>query len=91
MFTADYSCDSDKVKAVIENVVKSHKKALSDPAAFVRVSKCADSGVEYTARVWVNSADYWDVYFDVLDGVKKAFAENDIIVPYPQMDVHVKQ
>ncbi|MBO5358569.1 MAG: mechanosensitive ion channel family protein [Clostridia bacterium] len=91
LFTADYSCDSDKVKAVIENAVKSHKKALSDPAPFVRVSKCADSGVEYTARVWVNSADYWDVYFDVLDGVKKAFAENDIIVPYPQMDVHVKQ
>ncbi len=91
LFSADYSCDSDKVKAVIEKVVTSHKKALKAPEAFVKVSKCADSGVEYTARVWVNSADYWEVYFDVIDGVKKAFAENDIQVPYPQMDVHVKQ
>ena len=91
LFTADYSCDSDKVKAIIEKVVTSHEKALIAPEAFVKGSKCADSAVEYTARVWVNSADYWTVYFDVLDGVKKAFEENDIQIPYPQMDVHVKQ
>lgn len=90
LFTADYSCDSEKVKMLIEKVVTSHQKALSNPEAFVRVSKCAESGVEYTARVWVNSADYWDVYFDVLEGVKSAFEENKITVPYPQMDVHVK-
>ena len=90
LFTADYSCDSEKVKALIEKVVTNHPKALSNPEAFVRVSKCADSGVEYTARVWVNSADYWDVYFDVLEGVKAVFEENKITVPYPQMDVHVK-
>ena len=91
LFTADYSCDSDKVKEIIEKVITSHKCALKEPEAFVKVSKCADSAVEYTARVWVNSADYWTVYFDVLDGVKKAFQENDIKIPYPQMDVHVKQ
>lgn len=90
LFTADYSCDSDKVKEIIEKVIVSHKSPLKDPKPFVKVSKCADSAVEYTARVWVNSADYWTVYFDVLDGVKKAFQENDIIIPYPQMDVHVK-
>lgn len=91
VFTADYSCDSDKVKDVIKKVVTSHKKVLKAPEAFVMVSNCADSCVEYTTRVWVNSADYWDVYFDVIDGVKKAFAENDIEIPFPQMDVHVKQ
>lgn len=91
VFTADYSCDSDKVKTIIEEVVMSHEKALKDPAAFVKVSKYADSAVEYTARVWVNSSDYWTVYFDVLDKVKKAFDQNDITIPYPQMDVHVKQ
>ena len=90
LFTADYSCDSDKVKEIIEKVIVSHKSPIKDPKPFVKVSKCADSAVEYTARVWVNSADYWTVYFDVLDGVKKAFQENDIIIPYPQMDVHVK-
>ncbi|MBQ3548029.1 MAG: mechanosensitive ion channel [Clostridia bacterium] len=91
VFTADYSCDSDKVKAIIEKIVTSHKLVLKSPEAFVKVTKCADSAVEYTARVWVNSGDYWTVYFDILENVKKAFAENNIIIPYPQMDVHVKQ
>lgn len=91
LFTADYSCESQKVKGIIEEVITSHKKTLKKPQAFVKVSKCADSAVEYTARVWVNSTDYWDVYFDVLESVKKAFEENDIKIPYPQMDVHVKQ
>lgn len=91
LFTADYACDSDKVKEIIENIITSHPNTLKTPEAFVKVSKCADSAVEYTARVWVNSSDYWTVYFDVLESVKKAFGENDITIPYPQMDVHVKQ
>lgn len=90
LFKADYSCDSQKVKEIIENIITSHPKALKKPDAFIRLSKCADSGIEYTARVWVKSADYWDLYFDVLESVKKAFDENNIKVPYPQMDVHVK-
>lgn len=72
-------------------IVTTNLTVLLSLLPFVKLSKCADSAVEYTARVWVNSADYWTVYFDVLDGVKKAFKENDIIIPYPQMDVHVKQ
>lgn len=90
LFTADYSCDSEKVKSIIEEVILSHELLLKEPNVFVRVSKCADSAIEYTARVWVNSADYWTVYFDVLEAVKKKFDENGIVVPYPQMDVHVK-
>ncbi len=91
LFRADYSCDSQQVKEIIENIITSHTKVLKSPEAFIRVSNCADSAVEYTARAWVNSADYWDVYFDVLEQVKKAFEEKDIKVPFPQMDVHVKQ
>ena len=91
LFTADYSCDAEKVKEIINGVVVSHQKTLETPEAFVRVSKCADNAVEYTARAWVASADYWTVYFDVLEEVKKQFNENNIIIPYPQMDVHVKQ
>ena len=90
VFTADYSCDAQKVKEIIEKVVKSHPKTLETPEAFIRLSKCADSGIEYTARAWVNSADYWTVYFDVLESVKLEFDKNNITVPYPQMDVHVK-
>lgn len=89
-FSADYSCDIEKVKEIILKVASSHEKALKTPEPFVRVTKQADSAIEYTARIWCNNADYWAVYFDVLEGVKKAFDQNGIEIPYPQMDVHLK-
>ena len=44
----------------------------------------------FAARVWCKNEDYWSVYFDLNEGVKKAFDEKGIEIPYPQMDVHVK-
>ena len=45
--------------------------------------------MDYTVRVWTKGGDYWTVYMDLLEGVKKAFDEKGITVPYPQMDIHV--
>ena len=74
----------------IENVILTHEKGLENPEAFVKITKYADSAIEYTARLWVKTEDYWTVYFEVLEKVKKAFDENNIVIPYPPMDVHVK-
>lgn len=90
-FTASYDNDVEKVKNIIAKVITSHPAALKDPAPFVRMSRHADSALEYTARVWCNSADYWTVNFDVIENVKKAFDESGITIPYPQIDVHVNK
>ncbi len=90
-FNADYSSDIEGVKAIISEVAANHKKAFKDPAPFVRITKQTESAVEYTARIWCNSGDYWDVYLDVLEGVKKAFDQNGIKIPYPQMEVHINE
>ena len=44
-----------------------------------------------TVRVWANAGDYWKVYFDIIETVKKRFDEDNISIPYPQMDVHIDQ
>jgi small conductance mechanosensitive channel len=41
--------------------------------------------------VWVKSADYWGVFFDMNENVKKSFDKNNISIPYPQTDVHLFQ
>jgi small conductance mechanosensitive channel len=64
--------------------------ALSDPEPFVRMSEHGQSSINITARVWVKSKDYWTVRFDILESVKKAFDDNNITIPYNQLDVHVK-
>lgn len=88
-FTADYSNDIEKVKSVITEVINAHPAALKDPAPFVRLSAHSESALTYVARIWVNSADYWTVYFDITESVKAEFDKNDIKIPYPQLDVHV--
>lgn len=89
VFSASYDCDVEKVKSILLDVMSSHEKVLKDPAPFARLSKHADSALEYTARAWCNSADYWNVNFDIIEQVNKAFKENDISIPYQQIDVHI--
>ena len=91
-FTFDIAYESDykKAKDLIYDIISSHELTLDTPEPFVRMSEHGDSAIIITARVWVKSADYWTVNFDVLEAVKAAFDENGIEVPYNQLAVHVK-
>lgn len=89
-FNVAYGSDVEQVKALIGKLAAAHPLALKEPAPFVRLSAHGDSALTFTTRVWCKNADYWDVYFDLTEGVKKAFDEKGIQIPYPQMDVHVK-
>jgi len=84
-----YSCDIEQVKAIVTTLAEQHPLALAEPAPQVRVSNHSDSSLTYVVRVWCKTEHYWDVYFDLTEGIKKAFDKNDIEIPFPQMDVHV--
>ena len=85
-----YEDDLKKAKQVIEKVLAGDERILEDPAPTVAVSELADSSVNFVVRPWVKSADYWGVYFDTTQKVKLALDENDITIPFPQRDIHVK-
>lgn len=89
-FSVSYESNDEAVKAIINSAIAAHPLALKDPAPFVRLSQQADSALVYTARAWCKNADYWTVYFDIFEGVKAEFDKNGISIPYPQMDVHIK-
>ena len=91
IFHVSYATDIEKAKKVVEMVLDYNEKVLKDPAWQVRIIGHSENGMEMVCRAWVNSADYWDVYFDLLEQVKLAFDENHIEIPYGQLDVHVKQ
>lgn len=88
-FTISYDDDFEKAKAIVAAICTSHKLVLSDPAPFIRISEHGPHGIVITARVWVKSDDYWTVNFDILEAVKKSFDENNITIPYDQLDVHI--
>jgi len=89
-FNISYESDCDKAIKIINDIIDSHELVLKDPAHFVRMTEITDSAVKITARAWCKNSDYWTVKFDIGDKVKASFAQNGIIIPYPQMDVHIK-
>jgi len=88
---ASYDAPAERVKETLLEVVHAHKKVLQDPEPFARMSKHGDSAVEYTVRVWCETADYLEVYYDLLEQIKTAFDAQGIGIPYPQVEVHLHQ
>lgn len=88
-FGVSYGDDIDKVKSVIKSVLDADSKVLKSPAADIFVSAHGANSVDFAVRPWVKTADYWDVYFNVHEQLKKKFDENNISIPFPQRDVHI--
>ena len=88
-YSVSYNEDFEKAKAVIKDICLKNQMILKSPEPFIRVKTHGDSSIDIVTRVWVNSGDYWSVYFQMQEDVIKRFEEENIEVPYPQLDVHV--
>jgi len=88
-FGIGYSDDIDKAKSILQALADEDSRVLKDPQAMIVVSELADSSVNFTVRLWVNTPDYWGVYFCMHEAVKKAFDKEGISIPFPQQDVHM--
>ncbi len=84
-----YNDDIDEAKQVILGVITKDERVHKDPAPFIAVSELADSSVNFTLRVWSDVSDYWGIYFDNLEAIKKALDAANISIPYPQTDLHL--
>jgi small conductance mechanosensitive channel len=85
-----YEDDLKKAQQVIEKVISGDERILKEPAYTVAVSELGESSVNFVVRPWVNAADYWAVRFDITEKIKLALDKNDITIPYPQHDIHMK-
>lgn len=90
-FGIGYADDIDKAKTTIREVIMSDERALKDPEPFFGVISLGDSSVNIVARVWVEAANYWPLFFTMNESVKKEFDKQGISIPFPQHDVHLYQ
>ena len=88
-FEISYDTDYDKARAAVLEVISSHKLILKDPAPVVRMGAHKESSVSIDTLVWVKNEDYFSARYDMLENVKKAFAENGVSIPFRQVDVHI--
>lgn len=89
-FGIAYGDNYDTAKKVIEKLLTSDERILKEPAYFIALNSLGASSVNLVVRAWVKAGDYWDVYFGMNEKVYKTFAEENLNIPFPQMDVHIK-
>lgn len=88
LYSIGYGEDIEKAKNAVMDVIKHNDMFLTDPEPVVGVNLHADSAVEIIAQVWVRTRDRYDAVYVLNEEVKKAFDENDIEIPFPQVDIH---
>jgi small conductance mechanosensitive channel len=88
-FGIGYGDDIEQAQAVLEDIVTNHDLILKDPAPVVRLHALADSSVNFVCRTWVNTSDYWTVYWDLHRSVKIRFDKEGISIPFPQQEIHI--
>ena len=88
-FGIAYGDDYTKAQAVIARLLDADGRVLKDPAYFIALTSLGESSVNIVVRAWVNAGDYWGVYFDMNEKVYKTFAEENLNIPFPQLDVHL--
>tara|TARA_Y100000746_G_C15411781_1_gene410652 strand:+ start:136 stop:963 length:828 start_codon:yes stop_codon:yes gene_type:complete len=87
--SCSYEDDIDKVKSVLADILSQDDRILSEPEPRIAVSELADSSVNLIVRPWVKNSDYINVYYSLLEEIKKRFDQEGISIPYPQSDVHI--
>ena len=89
VFGVSYDADIDHVKRVIAEELDSDERILKDPAHYIGLVELADSSVNFVVRPWCTVANYWDVFFDTQERVKKRLDKEGISIPFPQRDIHM--
>ena len=91
-FGVEYGAKHEKVKKIVLDVIKKHKKILKEPSPLVRFKEMGDSALLFGAYFWVGDiADKWSTKEDLVCEIYDTLNKHKIGIPFPQMDVHVKK
>jgi len=89
-FSVAYSADIDRVRETLMGVARKSDAVLPDPAPAVRLQEHGDSALRFVVRLWCKNADYWELYYYLLEEGKRALDRAGIEIPFPQVDVHMR-
>ena len=89
VFGIGYGDSYEHAKAVIARLSDNDPRVLKDPNYFIALTALNSSSVDIVVRAWVKAENYWGVFFDMNEKVYKTFAEENLNIPFPQMDVHL--
>ena len=86
-----YDSDIDQVKQILTNIIQSEDRILKDREMTVRLNELGASSINFVVRVWSNSGDLQNVYWDVLERIKREFDAAGISIKYTKIGENYKR
>ena len=90
-FGIGYGDDVAKAQLILERIINEHPLVMKDPVPLIKMNELGESAINFIARPWAKTGDYWTVFWEVTAAVKQEFDSAGISFPYPQQDVHLYQ
>ncbi len=81
-----YGDDLEKVKAVTIEAVKSVPNRIEDKEPELYYSEFGNSSINFVVRIWTKyttEKEFKHSISDAIQNIKKAYDENDIMIPFP--------
>lgn len=87
-----YKSDVHKAKDLILKAATEHKLCLKDPEPMCFMTEFGDSSVNFLLHFWIGDVSEGRLLpkSEVLFSIWDKFKENDIEIPFPQRDLHIK-
>lgn len=92
LISISYNEDLDRAIASINKAIEGNAMIIreGDKAPFIRLCSQDASSLGITVRLWGKASDYWTIYFDTLEAIRRQFVKDNIDVPFNQLDVFIK-
>lgn len=86
-----YGDDIDLARQIIAEIIQTIPGQIPDKEIRIFVKKLSESSVDLGVRFWVESTEFWNATFLFQEKVKKAFDNESVGIPFPQLDVRIHQ
>ena len=87
----EYDVDLRLAKSVLDQVITKESMVLADEPKNIVLDAFEDSSMTILVHIWVKTEDYWQAKWKLMEGFKAALDEAGIVIPYNQLDIHMKE
>lgn len=89
-FSISYDDDHNKAMEILRQMIADEPRTMNEPdPPLVAIHEHGASAIVLIMRVWVPTADYWDIRYKFLRESKERFDAGGITIPFDQLDVHI--
>ncbi len=89
IFRVSHDSDYEKALEILNRISSDQERIIQTIEKTIRLRELGESSINLVYRVWCKTEDYWSVYYDSTELVKKSFEREGIRIPLPQLDLHL--